>query len=399
MTVTTDVTPLNPPIPIPDVPGADAGSAGLPHRSELTLREKAIVDASAVADIGLRTAVASMVAAAMIPSVLTTAVGRKQSQQERERLAFYADAASAHDPKRSFPAPTTAPRVTARRANPLAERIARGSVENVAFRSSFEAINPAMRDSWRALGNNNTARFQHWRHDHGPRPTLCVIHGFMGSAYLFNGLFFSLPWFFRSGYDVALFTLPFHGRRAEKFSPFSGYGYFSHGMSGFAEAMAQAVHDFRSMIDYLESTGVDRFALTGLSLGGYTSALLAAVEPRLQAVIPNVPVVSVESEIRDWFPANMVLHGGQLLGNVGNEAFGAATAFHSPLNYTPLVAKERRLIITGLGDRLAPPEQSEMLWHHWDQCALHWFPGNHVLHVSQPTYLRRMTAFLRPYMF
>lgn len=397
--MSTDITPLHPPIPIPDVPGADAGAQGLPRRSELSLRDKVIVDVSAFADIGLRTAVASMVAAAMIPSVLTTGIGRKQSRQERDRLAFYAELAAEHDPARSFPAPVELPRIVARSANPISERLARGIVENVSFRSGFDAVNPAMRNSWRTLGNNNTARFQHWRHDDGPRPTLCVIHGFMGSAYLFNGAFFSLPWFYRSGYDIALFTLPFHGRRAEKRSPFSGYGYFSHGMSGFAEAMGQAVHDFRCMLDYLESTGVDRFALTGLSLGGYTSALLAAVEPRLQAVIPNVPVVSVESEIRDWFPANLVLRGGQRMGHVADDEFVAATAYHSPLNYTPLVAKERRLIITGLGDRLAPPEQSEMLWRHWDQCALHWFPGNHVLHVSQPAYLRRMTAFLRPYMF
>ncbi|MDQ2626426.1 MAG: prolyl oligopeptidase family serine peptidase [Actinomycetota bacterium] len=397
--MTTDATPLTPPIPVPDVPGADAGPKGLPERSELSLRDKLIVDTSAFADLGLRTAVASMVAASMIPSVLTTAMGREQSRRERERLAFYAELAAERDPVRSFPAPTALPRISSRRANPLAERVARGTVENVSFHSSFEAINPAMRDSWNALGQNNTARFQHWRHDDGPRPTLCVIHGFMGSAYLFNGLFFSLPWFYRSGYDVVLFTLPFHGRRAEKYSPFSGYGIFSHGMSGFAEAIAQAVHDFRSVVDYLEFTGVDRIALTGLSLGGYTSALLAAVEPRLQAVIPNVPVVSVDSEIRDWFPANKVVQVGQLLGRVDHSAFTDATAYHSPLNYPPLVAKDRRLIITGLGDRLAPPEQSEMLWQHWDRCALHWFPGNHVLHVSQPTYLRRMTAFLRGYMF
>lgn len=397
--MTSDATPLNPPIGIPDIPGADADEHGLPDRSELSLREKLIVDTSAFADLGLRTAVASMVAAAMVPSVLTTVVGRGQSRREREQLAFYAELAAEHDPARSFPAPTTLPRISSQRANPLAERVARGVVENVAFTSSFETVNPAMRQEWRALGHNNTARFQHWRHDDGPRPTLCVIHGFMGSAYLFNGLFFSLPWFFRSGYDVVLFTLPFHGRRAEKYSPFSGYGYFSHGMSGFAEAMAQAVHDFRSVVDYLESTGVDRIALTGLSLGGYTSALLAAVEPRLQAVIPNVPVVSVESEIRDWFPANVLVQAGQRMGRIPHVEFATSTAYHSPLNYPTLVPKERRLIITGLGDRLAPPEQAEMLWKHWDRCALHWFPGNHILHVSQPAYLRRMTAFLRDYMF
>ncbi|MBS9535811.1 alpha/beta fold hydrolase [Mycobacterium sp. M1] len=387
------------PLFVPDVAGADAGARGLPRHSELSARDRLIVDASAFADIGLRTAIASLVAAAMIPSVLTTVTGGGRADSEQERLRFYADLAAAHDPVRSFPKPTVLPRIWTRRADPITERIAHGTVENAAFVSSFAAVNPAMRESWRALSHNNTVHFQHWRHSDGPRPTLCVIHGFMGSAYLFNGLFFSLPWFFRSGYDVVLFTLPFHGRRAEKHSPFSGFGYFAHGMSGFAESMAQAVHDFRSVVDYLESTGVDRIALTGLSLGGYTSALLAAVDDRLQTVIPNVPVVSVADELKDWFPANMLFRAGERLGRIDHTDFLAATAYHSPLNYPPLIAEDRRLIITGLGDRLAPPEQAEMLWEHWDRCALHWFPGNHILHVSQPAYLRRMTKFLRGFMF
>jgi pimeloyl-ACP methyl ester carboxylesterase len=81
------------------------------------------------------------------------------------------------------------------------------------------------------------------------------------------------------------------------------------------------------------------------------------------------------------------------------ELSAAASMYHSPLNYAPLVPKDRRLIITGLGDRLAPPQQAEKLWEHWDRCAMHWFPGNHVLHVSQPDYLRRMTRFMSGFMF
>ena len=221
----------------------------------------------------------------------------------------------------------------------------------------------------------------------------------MGSAYLFNGMFFSLPWFYRSGYDVMLYTLPFHGRRAEKYSPFSGYGYFAHGFSGFAEAMAQAVHDFRSVLDYLEFTGVDRIALTGMSLGGYTSALIASVDDRIQAVIPNVPVVTPDRTVDEWFPANKVVALRDRLAGTDSALVDAATMYSSPLNYRPIPAKDRRLIIAGLGDRLAPPEQAEMLWKHWDHCAFHWFPGNHVLHVSQPDYLRRMTRFLGEFMF
>ena len=107
---------------------------------------------------------------------------------------------------------------------------------------STAASKPSIRrcvTSARGFTRNNVVHAQHWRHDDGPHPTLCVIHGFMGSPYLFNGLFFSLPWFYRSGYDVLLYTMPFHGSRAEKGSPFSGYGFFANGFSGFAEAMAQ----------------------------------------------------------------------------------------------------------------------------------------------------------------
>ncbi len=83
------------------------------------------------------------------------------------------------------------------------------------------------------------------------------------------------------------------------------------------------------------------------------------------------------------------------MGSIDEDVVDQSLSYSSPLNYEPLVAKERRLIITGLGDLLEPPGQSEKLWRHWDRCAMHWFPGNHILHVSQPDYLRRMTHFLR----
>ncbi|MGX9789268.1 alpha/beta hydrolase family protein [Mycobacterium sp. MMS18-G62] len=397
--MTSDAAPVDPPIPVPDVPGADASALGLPRRSDLTLRQRLIVDSSAIADIALRTAIASLVGAAMLPPVVSAALRRSESRAERDHLTFYADLAKAHDPAVSFPAPTSEPRVSSRPANPVAEWMAKGQVHNIRFNSSFEAVNPALREQCRGYQRNNVVRAQHWVHEDGPHPTLCVIHGFMGSPYLFNGLFFSLPWFFRSGYDVMLYTLPFHGRRAEKGSPFSGYGYFAHGFAGFAEAMAQAVHDFRSLVDYLEFTGVDRVALTGMSLGGYTAALIGCVEDRIQAVIPNVPVVTPEKTADEWFPANQIVRLRSLLADTDDELATAASMYHSPLNYPPLVPKDRRLIITGLGDRLAPPQQAELLWEYWDRCAFHWFPGNHVLHVSQPDYLRRMTRFMRPFMF
>ncbi|OBJ00033.1 S9 family peptidase [Mycobacterium sp. 1465703.0] len=396
-----DSDPIDPPIPVPDVSGADlpAGAGGLPPHSALSPRQRMVVEASAFGDLALRTWVAALLTTTVAPFVVAGTLRQADAGTERGNLDFYTELGAAKNPTLSFPPPTETPQVTSRRASSLAEWIAHGTVDNIAFPSSFTAINPAMRKQWSAWRSNNTVRAQHWRHDDGPRPTLCVIHGFMGSSYLANGRFFALPWYYRSGYDVLMYTLPFHGKRAEKYSPFSGFGYFAGGLSGFAEAMAQAVHDFRSIIDYLRHTGVDRIALTGISLGGYTSALVASVDDRLEAVIPNCPVVTPATLFDEWFPANMLVRLGLRLSDISPDDLAAGLAYHCPLNYQPLVPRDRRMIITGLGDRMAPPEHAVKLWRHWDECALHWFPGSHVMHVSQLDYLRRMTAFLQQVMF
>ena len=399
--MTPDSNPIDPPIPVPDVPGArgadvPAGADGLPRRSSLSLAQRVVIDSSAIGDLALRTAAASLLSNTVAPPVVAYAMCHPG--RERRNLGFYAELAGEQDTAKSFPAPTEMPRVSSRRANVIAETLAGGTVDDISFASSFRAINPTMRREWSRLSANNVVHAQHWRHDDGPRPTLCVIHGFMGSSYLLNGLFFSLPWYFRSGYDVLLYTLPFHGRRAEKFSPFSGFGYFARSLSGFAESMAQAVHDFRSIVDYLHHTGVERVALTGISLGGYTSALLATVEDRLEAVIPNCPVVVPARLFDEWFPASALVKVGLWLSNINHDELSAGMSYHCPLNYAPVVPKDRRMVITGLGDRMAPPQHAVMLWEHWDHCKLHWFPGSHVMHVSQIDYLRRMTRFLQDFM-
>ena len=125
----------------------------------------------------------------------------------------------------------------------------------------------------------------------------------------------------------------------------------------------------------------------------------ASTDDRLEAVIPNVPLVTPQSAFDDWWPASKVVQLARAVGGMSREESYSSFAYHSPLTYRPLVPKDHRLIITGLGDRLAPPDHAEALWRHWDHCALHWFPGNHVLHVSQPEYLRRTNRFLRPLMF
>lgn len=382
------------PVRIPVVPGAAHGH-GVPELSTLPLTRRALVASLAGVDIAVRTVLSSMISTAMLGTLIAS-TGRRLTggNANAENLNFYIDMAARHDASASFPRPEVVPDTKSRNARLVAHRPAAGAVANVTFVSSFRPLNPAMHRKWRGMVRNNVVSVQHWRHHDGPRPTLCIIHGFGAAAYLANSLAFALPMFYRGGYDVVLYTLPFHGPRAEKYSPFSGYGYYAHGVAGLAEAMAQAVHDFRSTLDYLERTGVTDVAVTGMSLGAYTASLLAAVEPRLRAVMPIIPVVSPELLIDSMFPLNKTSSLIRRVSGTAAEDAALAAAYHSPLNYPPLIDARRGLIVAGLGDRVAPPSQAELLWHHWDHCALHWFPGNHLIHAGGRRYRRRMIDFL-----
>ena len=53
------------------------------------------------------------------------------------------------------------------------------------------------------------------------------------------------------------------------------------------------------------------------------------------------------------------------------------------------------MIIAGAGDRFTAPRYQNLLHEHWPGSHLHWFPGNHVMHLQQRNYLRLMRTLMR----
>lgn len=356
-----------------------------------SLLEHAVASTTATGDYVLRTGLASMISASVIPVMLS----RRSASFELDQLDFYAALSKGGDPAAVFLAPPSGVEVRARQVRPPVWLRAVGRMDLLTFKSPFEALNPAARVDFASHGRNGIARAQHWRHLDGPRPTIIVVHGFMGSPYIFNSAFFSLPWFYGHGYDVLLVTMPFHGRRADRLSPYSGHGFFANGIAHLNESVLQAVSDIRVLVGHLLDSGAGAVGITGLSLGGYTTAALAVAEPRLHFAIPNAAVTEMTSLVRSWFPAGQLLDVVARRQGLGLDDLQAALGVHSALTYPSALPKDRLFIIGGLGDRLAPPEQSRMLWEHWDHPRLHWYPGNHVMHVNRGAYLREMGRFLQ----
>ncbi|HTJ83367.1 MAG TPA: hypothetical protein VL400_16725, partial [Polyangiaceae bacterium] len=263
----------------------------------------------------------------------------------------------------------------------------------IRFESPFVPVNPKERDRYLSHAKNRFAHARSWRHSRAPRATVIAIHGFSADLYHFNEWFFAIPWLYESGFDVVLVTLPFHGSRQGALSPFSGYGFFSGGTNRINEAFAQAIFDLRIFIDDLFARGAPHVGVTGMSLGGLTTSLLASVERRLAFAIPNVPVTSIADLVLEWAPISGVVRGA--LGVVGKDVRTARQmlAPSSPLTFPPRVPRERLMIIGGVGDRLAPPRHARLLWDHWGRPRLHWFPGSHVLHFDRGEYFRAMKRF------
>ncbi len=98
--MTPDSNPIDPPIPVPDVPGArgadvPAGADGLPRRSSLSLAQRVVIDSSAIGDLALRTAAASLLSNTVAPPVVAYAMCHPG--RERRNLGFYAELAGEQD--------------------------------------------------------------------------------------------------------------------------------------------------------------------------------------------------------------------------------------------------------------------------------------------------------------
>jgi pimeloyl-ACP methyl ester carboxylesterase len=363
-----------------------------PEPFQLALRDRVQISATAASDVVLRTLGACLVGATAVPFGYRP----KKLREAFADRAFYGPMAESGDPTRFFREPPKNVPVSTRRASFTRFRPEDGTCEDLWFESPFTPMNPREREPYMKHAANRIAHARLWRHRGGPRATVLAIHGFSADLYLLNEWFFALPWLYRMGFDICLFTLPFHGRRQTRYSVFSGHGFFAGGINRINEAFAQAVLDVRILLDHFDrALGVTRVGVMGVSLGGFTSALLAAVEPRLRFAIPNVPVASVPDLAHEWEPLGSMIRGALKSYGLSLEDARHMLAVSCPLTYRPRIPRERLFVIGGVGDRLAPPKHSRLLWDHWDRCRIHWFPGSHLVHLDRGEYLRQIARFLR----
>jgi dienelactone hydrolase len=282
-----------------------------------------------------------------------------------ERMGWLADPASFH---RGPPAPYDA---RLRRAwGPGA------AFEVLSFTSGYEPhrAEPG-RDRWLADEPNATEYAWVLRHRE-PRPWIVCVHGAAMGQALADLRVFRAQWLFEElGLNVALPIQARHGPRRAG-APF-GIGWPGEDMLDNVHAIAQSVWDIRRVIAWIRAQEPNpTIAVHGLSLGGYTTALVAGLEPDLACVIAGVPAIDFAELMDRHAPARIKQQPGyDRISDLARQALRVV----SPLAIPPRVPVERRFIYAGLADRLVHPQhQIHELWTQWQQPEINWFRGSHV---------------------
>ncbi len=285
-------------------------------------------------------------------------------------LALYEREAWLDDPGSFFapPPPLTAPRLVPARLGSL-------TYERCTFTSGYEPHpeDPA-RERWLGYEANRTAHAWVLRHEE-PRPWLVCLHGAgMGQPFADLRGFRAARLHRELGLNLAFPVMPLHGPRRDGF-PF-GVGFPSDELLDTVHGVAQAVWDTRRLISWIRSQGDVAVGLKGLSLGGYTTAVLAGVEDDLACVIAGIPAVDFAALFERHAPARFRrLPRYAALSEMARQVHRVV----SPLALPARVPYERRYIYAGVADRLVDPrEQVRALWTHWERPRIAWFAGSHV---------------------
>ena len=270
--------------------------------------------------------------------------------------------------------------------------------EVMRFESEFEPRRGAPgRERWLGYANNRSAEVRIIRAQRS-RDWLICVHGLaMGRPWL-DLRAMGADWLHRRGLNLALPVLPLHGPRALN-SLASGAGFITGDVANTLHALTQTAWDVRRLVAWLREEGAERIGLVGLSLGGYSTALIASLEDDIDCAIAGIPAAEF-GELTCYHANGRALALATEAG-ITPERISTALTPVAPLMLTPRIPREQRFIFGALADRFVPPSQVEALWRHWEKPEISWYPGGHLgfrFHSSVREFVDRAldATLLRP---
>lgn len=237
---------------------------------------------------------------------------------------------------------------------------------------------------------NSTMHARWFRHDDGPRPTVVILHGFMGGHLALEERMWPIRRLYAHGIDVLLTVLPLHGPRTDPRRRFKQPDFPGADPRSAVEGFRHMVHDHLTLFDYLLDGRAQQLGVVGMSLGGYSAALLATLDPRLRLAVFDMPLASIP---------DIALRTGRMIGSDIEKAL-QVRALHrtyrtiSPLSRPSLLPADRALVVAGSADQVTGLAHGEALAAHFE-ARTSVFAGSHLLPLGRLTAQAPMWELLR----
>ncbi|HEY8946347.1 MAG TPA: alpha/beta hydrolase [Polyangiaceae bacterium] len=259
-------------------------------------------------------------------------------------------------------------------------------VFDAAWPSEYTPFSGTIRERYTASAQNQLALARLFLRE-APRPVVVIVHGYMSGHLPLEERLWPIEQLDRLGFDVALFVLPFHGLRGRSASSIPEFPGNDPRMTN--EGFRQAVTDLRGLIGWLRQRGHPRVGLFGMSLGGYTAALTATVEPGLDFLVPIVPLACLADFAREQGSLSDLPQEAATEHALLERAYRVT----SPLSLLPRIAPERVLVVGARSDRVTPVGHARKLSTHFRSPILAW-PGGHLLQFGRREAFERIFALI-----
>jgi pimeloyl-ACP methyl ester carboxylesterase len=281
-----------------------------------------------------------------------------------------------------------------RRTQRLHDRVLRTT--SLSWTSDHAVLCPRYRERHDEQYTANHTAYARWLLPTGQRRrrALIYVHGWLEPGSWVEEATLFRRWTKTLDTDVIHFALPFHGRRNPSGALFSGELFWTADLVRSTEGVRQAVHDVRQLVAWLRAEGYEEVGVTGLSLGGAITMLLACLDPAPDYIIPIIAHLRLHDVVEH---APIMWRMKRDLDAWGVDSAQRRTLFErlGLSRYQPRLPAERQLWIEAREDVYIDAALVEAQWDEWGRPPICWLPGGHMtiaLHVGSLT--DRMARFL-----
>jgi hypothetical protein len=267
-----------------------------------------------------------------------------------------------------------------------------GEIVDIAFESAYQPLHESNKKIQVAIPENKQIRVRLWRHaQDAHRPTLIAVPGWTMGDPKITALMFIPGFFFRLGFNVAIFELPFHGRRlASEFRDVGHSVFPSANLYLTNEAILQAISDLRQLKLILRALGMKQCGALGISLGAYLTTVWSTIEP-LHFMVNLLPFFDISAVA--W--AGLLREGNT---SVDRTLLERAVAVHSPLRRRPLMQTADAQFIAMDSDSIIPEGDLDVGRRLFAGANFVKLPGDHEIGSSRQHVVLAMTAHLMRYL-